>query len=101
MQTGLFQQQSLKVVMTRELTQAITLLQYSSLDLTKFLEEQTLENPLIEVKTTEFNRPTKSKVSKDTYTNPIDYIGKNETTLYDHLLTQLSYTKLNINKKEP
>lgn len=99
MQTGLFQQQSLKLVMTKELTQAITLLQYSSLDLTKFLEEQILENPLIEVKPTDFNRPTKSKVREDTYTNPIDYIGKNEITLYEHLFTQLSYMKLNINKK--
>ncbi|MCC3355974.1 RNA polymerase factor sigma-54 [Bacillus sp. REN16] len=94
MQTGLFQQQSLKLVMTKELTQAITLLQYSTLDLTKFLEEQTLENPLIEVKSADFERPKKTKVTKDTYTNPIDYIGQKETTLYEHLLTQLSYTKM-------
>jgi RNA polymerase sigma-54 factor len=99
MQTGLFQQQSLKLVMTKELTQAITLLQYSSLDLTKFLEEQTLENPLIEVKQTDFSRQTKSKVSKESYTNPIDYIEKKETTLYEHLLAQLSYMKVNNEKK--
>ncbi|MFS0822010.1 RNA polymerase factor sigma-54 [Bacillus sp. 1P02SD] len=99
MQTGLFQQQSIKLVMTKELTQAITLLQYSSLDLTKFLEEQTLENPLIDVKPSDFDRPKKMKVTKDTYTNPIDYIGKKETTLYEHLLTQLSYTKINNTKK--
>jgi RNA polymerase sigma-54 factor len=99
MQTGLFQQQSLKLVMTKELTQAITLLQYSSLDLTKFLEEQTLENPLIEVKQTDFSRRTKSKVSKESYTNPIDYVEKKETTLYEHLLTQLSYMKVNNEKK--
>lgn len=99
MQTGLFQQQSLKLVMTKELTQAITLLQYSSLDLTKFLEEQTLENPLIEVKQTDFNRVMKSKVKNESYTNPIDYIGKKETTLYEHLLTQLSYMKVNTEKK--
>ncbi|WP_207308510.1 RNA polymerase factor sigma-54 [Bacillus timonensis] len=99
MQTGLFQQQSIKLVMTKELTQAITLLQYSSLDLTKFLEEQTLENPLIDVKRSDFDRPKKMKVTKDTYTNPIDYIGKKETTLYEHLLTQLSYMKINNKKK--
>lgn len=85
--------------MTKELTQAITLLQYSSLDLTKFLEEQTLENPLIEVKQTDFSRRTKSKVSKESYTNPIDYIEKKETSLYEHLLTQLSYMKVNNEKK--
>ncbi|MDR4889592.1 RNA polymerase factor sigma-54 [Fredinandcohnia sp. QZ13] len=100
MQTGLFQQQSLKLVMTKELTQAITLLQYSSLDLTKFLEEQTLENPLIDVKPSDFGRPKKMKVTKDTYINPIDYLSKKETTLYEHLLTQISYMKLNNTKKQ-
>lgn len=86
--------------MTKELTQAITLLQYSSLDLTKFLEEQTLENPLIEVKPTDFTRQSKSKVSKETYTNPIDYIEKKETTLYEHLLSQVTYMKLNDTSKK-
>lgn len=99
MHTGLFQQQSLKLVMTKELTQAITLLQYSTLDLTKFLEEQTLENPLIEVRSSDFGRRAKSRVSKDTHTNPIDYIEKKESSLYEHLLTQLSYMKLNKKKR--
>ncbi|WP_449538409.1 RNA polymerase factor sigma-54 [Ferdinandcohnia sp. Marseille-Q9671] len=101
MQTGLFQQQSLKLVMTKELTQAITLLQYSSLDLIKFLEEQTIENPLIEVNSpTEFDRRHKTKVTNETYTNPIDYIEKKQTTLFEHLVSQLSYMKLSTTDRQ-
>ncbi|MFS0863978.1 RNA polymerase factor sigma-54 [Fredinandcohnia sp. 179-A 10B2 NHS] len=98
--TGLFQQQSLKLVMTKELSQAIALLQYSSLDLTKFLEEQMVENPLIELKTTDYiSRSKKPKVSNETYINPIDYLDKKETSLYEHLLKQLSYVKLTNEEK--
>jgi RNA polymerase sigma-54 factor len=50
MDFGLFQKQSMKLVMTNELRQAITLLQYSVLDLNDYLHEQQLENPLIELK---------------------------------------------------
>lgn len=50
MDFGLFQQQSMKLVMTNELRQAITMLQYSALDLKDYLHEQQLENPLIELK---------------------------------------------------
>ncbi|MCH1625760.1 RNA polymerase factor sigma-54 [Fredinandcohnia quinoae] len=98
--TGLFQQQTLKLVMTKELTQAITLLQYSSLDLTKFLEEQSVENPLIELKQNEFSRTRKiSKVTGESYTNPIDYIEKNDISLYQHLLAQLTYVQLSSKDK--
>ncbi|MFT4416315.1 RNA polymerase factor sigma-54 [Fredinandcohnia humi] len=99
MNTGLFQQQSIKLVMTKELTQAITLLQYSTLDLTKFLEEQMMENPLIELKTINFGQRAKGKISNE-YTNPIEFIGKNETTLYDHLMAQVTYMRLSHEDKE-
>lgn len=98
--TGLFQQQSLKLVMTKELTQAIMLLQYSSLDLTKFLEEQTLENPLIELKQNDYSNTRKiQRVSNESYTNPIDYVEKDEISLYEHLLSQLTYLQLNPKEK--
>ncbi|KEZ48685.1 RNA polymerase factor sigma-54 [Metabacillus indicus] len=50
MKAGLFQEQSLKLNMTQELKQAITLLQYSSMELASYIEDLTLENPLIDVK---------------------------------------------------
>ena len=48
MEIGLFQQQSLKLTMSKELSQAISLLQYSSMDIVAFLHEQALQNPLID-----------------------------------------------------
>lgn len=49
MEMGLFQQQSLKLAMTPELSQAIMLLQYPAIELTAFMESKALDNPLIEV----------------------------------------------------
>ncbi len=49
MEMGLFQQQSMNLVMTTELRQAIAILQVPSYELTSYLQEQALENPLIEI----------------------------------------------------
>ena len=40
LKAGLWQQQTIKLAMTQELTQAIPLLQYSAQELAEFLEEQ-------------------------------------------------------------
>ncbi|SFE93826.1 RNA polymerase factor sigma-54 [Alteribacillus iranensis] len=49
LEMGLYQQQTIKLVMTQELRQAISLLQYSTQELSEYLEEQALENPLIDM----------------------------------------------------
>jgi RNA polymerase sigma-54 factor len=41
--------QGQRLVMTPQLRQAVAILQYSALELTQFLQEQTLENPLLEI----------------------------------------------------
>lgn len=41
--------QSQRLVMTPQLRQAVAVLQYSALELTQFLQEQTLDNPLLEI----------------------------------------------------
>ena len=46
---GLWQQQTIKLTMTQELSQAIALLQYSSQEIAAFLEEKALENPLLQI----------------------------------------------------
>lgn len=46
LKAGLWQQQTMKLTMTQELTQAIALLQYSTQELSAFLESKALENPL-------------------------------------------------------
>lgn len=46
---GLRLEQTQKLIMTPELRQAITILQLSALELSSFVEEQLMENPLLEV----------------------------------------------------
>lgn len=46
---GLRLEQTQKLIMTPELRQAITILQLSALELSSFVDEQLLENPLLEV----------------------------------------------------
>ena len=46
-------QQNQKLIMTPELRQAITVLQFSSLELVEFIQEQILENPALEIETIE------------------------------------------------
>ncbi|TGU85033.1 RNA polymerase sigma-54 factor, partial [Mesorhizobium sp. M00.F.Ca.ET.186.01.1.1] len=46
---GLYQEQTLKLVMTPELRQAITILQYSAVDLISYLQDQANENPVFDL----------------------------------------------------
>ncbi|WCN38213.1 RNA polymerase factor sigma-54 [Aneurinibacillus uraniidurans] len=63
---GLYQQQTLKLVMTPELRQAITILQYSAVDLVDFLQQQANENPVLDI-----DRPQEmpTPAAKDTTTD--------------------------------
>ncbi|WP_077624378.1 RNA polymerase factor sigma-54 [Sediminibacillus massiliensis] len=102
MELGLVQEQKIRLSMTTELQQAISLLQYSSLQLAEFIQDQSLENPFIELEETNSNhtydRPPRSTNNISQYTNPIDYINNDSYTLSQHLLNQLSFLK--ISKKE-
>ncbi|MGC5326941.1 RNA polymerase factor sigma-54 [Brevibacillus sp. SYSU BS000544] len=115
---GLYQEQTLKLVMTPELRQAITILQYSATDLLSYLQEQAAENPVIELhevsataERLEQKRPTERveidwkeiaqnqdrsdySVNKNESTyNPLDYVQASDKTLYDYLTSQLGFTK--------
>ncbi|RKL68419.1 RNA polymerase sigma-54 factor [Salipaludibacillus neizhouensis] len=110
MDFGLFQQQTMKLAMTNELRQAITILQYSALDLNEYLLEQQLENPLIELKertvTEEVARQKmndtpiydgKSSYRGEDDYSPVDHIRENEEGLQDYLLNQIRL--LNLDRK--
>ncbi|WP_342432952.1 RNA polymerase factor sigma-54 [Neobacillus sp. FSL H8-0543] len=94
---GLWQQQTLKLAMTQELTQAIALLQYSAQELTAFLEEKALENPLMQVENTNiqpFNplldrKPRKHQKIENEW---IDQIATITFSLEEQLLSQLKLT---------
>ncbi|PYZ92863.1 RNA polymerase sigma-54 factor [Salipaludibacillus keqinensis] len=103
MDFGLFQQQTMKLVMTNELRQAITILQYSVLDLNQYLHEQQLENPLIELKDQEVQEEVqrqkigdttpvyeyRAKDEGDNDYSPMDHLSEQEEGLQDYLLNQI------------
>ncbi|MFD2444668.1 RNA polymerase factor sigma-54 [Bacillus sp. CGMCC 1.16607] len=93
---GLFQQQSLKLTMTQELSQAIALLQYSTQELTEFLESKALENPLIQVDPTAVpvnplaDRKKKRKATTTTIQNDwLEQIGEHKKSIVEHLMAQI------------
>lgn len=112
---GLIQQQQLKLVMTPELRQSITILQYSATELIDFLREQANENPLLELEEPEIiklEERSTSKVnkngweesesgsymdytiSKEDYVNPIDYYIDHQMTLQKYILEQTQFLHL-------
>lgn len=106
MEFGLFQQQTTNLYMSAELRQAISLLQYSMFELTEFLQEQALENPLIELETKqsdvsidkEEERSHREERGEGGYVmSPIDFATKRTVSLYEHLISQLRLMHL---KKE-
>ncbi|MBB5324313.1 RNA polymerase sigma-54 factor [Anoxybacillus tepidamans] len=90
MRAELLQEQRLKLALTKELTQAIELLQYSALELRSILYEQSLENPFLEIKDSKLTTPYKYKSSfnKDER-NWIENVSKPSETLASHLTAQL------------
>lgn len=99
LKAGLWQQQTLKLAMTQELSQAIALLQYSAHELTAFLEDKALENPLLQIENNNIkpmnplidrNRRKHQKAEKDW----MDQIADKPFSLEDYLLSQLKITNL-------
>jgi len=99
LKAGLWQQQTLKLTMTQELSQAIALLQYSAQELNAFLEDKALENPLMQIETghvkpmnplMDRNRKRHHKAEKDW----IEQIADKPFSLEDHLISQLKITNL-------
>lgn len=97
LQVGLWQQQSLKLTMTQELTQAIQILQYSAQELSAFLEAKALENPLIQIEDSNiklmdphFDYTKKSKfrtIQKDDK-DWVQQIAQRTASLQEYLLFQ-------------
>ncbi|WP_061809794.1 RNA polymerase factor sigma-54 [Rossellomorea vietnamensis] len=102
LKAGLFQNQQLKLQMTQQLSQAITILQYSTMELNAYLEAKQLENPLIQVE------PPKqdSLYQREPYTykrndgnpgNTVDwyeYVSVPTSTLADALSVQINLKSL-------
>ncbi|WP_449622768.1 RNA polymerase factor sigma-54 [Robertmurraya sp. Marseille-Q9965] len=94
---GLWQQQTLKLQMTQELSQAIALLQYSTQELASFLEDKAIENPLLKIEPGQTIDPkrgrSKGKVQKDKQ-SWIEQIGSENKTLDVYLQSQINMRRL-------
>lgn len=83
------QQQSLKLTLTPQLKQAITMLQYNVHELSEYLYEQTLENPFVEMRTSK--RKNKNRIrSFEAEGYSQDWASKKGLSLKEFLLNQLS-----------
>ncbi|WP_408055254.1 RNA polymerase factor sigma-54 [Sutcliffiella halmapala] len=94
--------------MTQELKQAITLLQYSSLELVDFLQEQSLENPLLELKEWETPRELassrvrrlKQRKNGSKQAISIENFSKYGETLHNHINQQLVDSSLPLKEQQ-
>lgn len=93
MDIGLFQQQTTQISMTSELKQAIEILEYSYVDVRKYLEEKSMSNPLIDLKEASYPNPLcrseRSYNSQKTY-QVIENYAKSKS-LKEMLIDQLVY----------
>ncbi|MED0686359.1 RNA polymerase factor sigma-54 [Anoxybacillus ayderensis] len=87
MEMQLTQRQELKVALTKELVQAIELLQYSTVELQSLLHEQALENPFIELR--ERKRTTHRRREQTDRMNYIENVSAFNRSLASHLHAQL------------
>lgn len=94
MNYGLFQEQTLKLNMTQSLAQAISILQLNTMELTSFVEEIAMENPLLEVETNFYSpidyRRTKKKRKKnlDEKQSFEAFLPNKKQNLYEYLQMQ-------------
>jgi RNA polymerase sigma-54 factor len=95
MEMGMFQQQSMNLVMTAEMRQAIAILQVPGYELSSYLQEQALENPLIEIAEPKGMFTTLKKSSRSNRTAPrseksasFEQFIMEKQTLFDYLNNQ-------------
>lgn len=101
MELGLVQQQKMQIKMTAELQLAISILQYSAQELSEFLKDQALENPLLEVEEYYDQLGPVSRHKSSSFAesiSPIDFASNRPPTLSEYLSTQTAH--LHTTKKE-
>lgn len=97
------QRQTLQMVMTTELRQAIELLQLTNYELKSFIEKEAEENPFIELTEKYDSRSYSNRVNYrnafEDEIDPLDFISNDEPSLYDHLLKQVNILNINEEKR--
>ncbi|WP_167630012.1 RNA polymerase factor sigma-54 [Listeria valentina] len=98
------QKQTMKLAMTQQLSQSIAMLQFTAADLTAFLEDKALENPLIEVTSgadvsTDYSYK-KRKNGTQTENDFLEQVASRLETLSDHLQDQIMLLDLSRSEKQ-
>ncbi|HZW67827.1 MAG TPA: RNA polymerase factor sigma-54 [Pseudogracilibacillus sp.] len=97
------QRQTLKMVMTTELRQAIELLQLTNYELKLFIEKEVEENPFIELveKHDNFSYSNRSRYNSahEEEVDPFEFISDAEPSLYDYLLKQVNVLHIKETKR--
>lgn len=77
-----------KLSLTPQIKQSLKILELSSFDLKKFLEEASSTNPLIELKYTDFYNPREDTIS------PLDYVSYNPSK-YEYIINEINENIIN------
>ncbi|MBC2241416.1 RNA polymerase factor sigma-54 [Listeria booriae] len=99
------QTQSMKLAMTQQLSQSIAMLQFNMEDLTAFLEEKALENPLIEIVPGVDMAPDYTTIRKNNnatgtdVTDWLEQIADTTMTLADALKEQMQFLDMTSQQK--
>ncbi|EKN67951.1 RNA polymerase factor sigma-54 [Schinkia azotoformans] len=101
MEQGLFQNQRLQLVITNKMEQQLSLLHMPMVELERFLMDQALENPLIDMESFDNNHLILKKHQNDKNSEK-DWLNNIEQprNLYDFLLEQLSFLTLKPKEQE-
>ncbi|MGX7196470.1 RNA polymerase factor sigma-54 [Enterococcus olivae] len=84
------QKQIQKLAMTQKLQQSIQVLQFSTEELTDFIDNQALENPLLDVTPPDYtSNYSKPRTSTGTEMNYLSQIPDNNLSLFEHLIDQI------------
>lgn len=89
------QQQSARLSLTPQIKQSIQILQLSSVDLVSYLQEQSAENPLLDISYFD-RRPTVRKTNSDSFPSITDFVKSKEMSLEEHLVSQMGTMRRNI-----
>lgn len=86
------QKQTQKLAMTQQLTQSIQMLQYNAEDLLSFLENKSLENPLLAIDSGEYDAPYESRKNQHYDASDTDWMSQipdEEESLFEYLIDQI------------
>ncbi|MBF7015945.1 RNA polymerase factor sigma-54 [Staphylococcus durrellii] len=87
----IFQNQKTTISMTQQLSQSISLLQYSVMELKEFIQEEALENPLIEIEDKKYDNAkiNTTKYKNDNDNDYIESLPNEDHLIWDELLREI------------